>query len=97
MPKVLKLFATIAFSRSLPPTNQRRALTVFDPTRLLPMRYVWTCDVCSQFTINAVFANIACMLLWIHRSPASSPDGEWCAELVKKVIVRRRCDFGCFA
>ena len=30
MPKVLKLLATIALSRSLPPTNQRRALTAFD-------------------------------------------------------------------
>ena len=97
MPNVLKLLATIAFSRSLPPTNHRRALTAFDPTRLLPTRYVCTCDVCSQFTMSAVFANIDCMWLWIQRSPASSPDGEWCAELVKNVIVRRRCAFGSFA
>src|SRR5262245_27669147 len=96
-PNVLKLLATIAFSVSLPPTYQRRALTAFDATRLLPMRYVCVCDVCSQFTISAVFANIACMLLWIQRRPASSPDGEWCAELVKNVIVRRRSDFGTFA
>src|SRR6185295_8140822 len=97
IPKVLKLLATIALSSSLPPTNQRRALTVFDPTRLFPIRYVCTCDVCSQFTISAVFANIACMLLWTHRRPAFSPDGEWCAELVKNVIVRRRSDFGTLA
>ena len=58
------------------------------------MRYVCACDVCSQLTMSAVFANIACMLLWIQRSPASSPDGEWCAELVKKTIVRRRDAFG---
>src|SRR2546430_16216504 len=97
MPNVLKLLATIAFRRSLPPTNQRRALTAFDPTRLFPTRYVCTCEVCSQFTMSAVCANIDCMLLWIQRSPASSPDGEWWAELVKKVIVRRRCDRGSFA
>src|SRR2546423_14592533 len=94
MPNVLKLSATMAFRRSLPPTNHRRALTALEPTRLLPARYVCTCDVCSQFTISAVFANIACMLLWIQRRPASSPDGEWCAELVKNVIVLRRCAFG---
>src|SRR5262245_29535185 len=94
MPNVLKLFATIAFSSSLPPTNQRRALTVFDPTRLFPIKYVCTCEVCSQFTMSAVFANIDAMLLWIQRRPAFSPDGEWCAEVVKNVIVRRRADFG---
>ena len=33
-----RLFATIALSRSLPPTNHRRALIAFDPTRLFPTR-----------------------------------------------------------
>jgi hypothetical protein len=87
----------MSLSRSLPPTNQRRALTVFDAMKAWPTRNVATCAVCSQFTISAVLENISFMLLWTHRIPALSPEGEWWAEVVKNVMVRRRCALGTFA
>src|SRR6476661_8277969 len=76
MPYSWNVFATIAFNESLPPTNQRRALTVFDATSDAPKTNVATCAVCSQLTSTAVFDSTSFMLVLIHWVPPSGPDGE---------------------
>ena len=76
MPYSWNVFSTMSRRRLLPPTYQRRALTMFDVINASPTRYVATCAVCSQLTSSAVLLNIACMLLWTQLTPACSPDGE---------------------
>ena len=55
-----------------------------------PTTNVATCAVCSQLRRTAVLSSISLLFARIQRIPPSSPDGEWCADVVKNHIERRR-------